>query len=278
MPDRAQLLRGQTPQAFYYRDIIDAYLNPVISDIPPTDDIRLMYNKKLPCKCVDGSEFNIKITTLSDLYLAERISQSLNNASAEHVDLTGKKCLVVGGTGGIGKAIIEVFEEQGAKVISVGSQDLDLREFDKYEEFFRKIRSEFGMVDILVNAAGILIKRPLINMDFDSIDKMLDINLKAPIVLTRCAIRTLMKKGGRIFHIGSSSWSRGRQEYAVYSASKAALVNFIQAMSEELATLDIKINCVNPPRTNTPMRRKAFGRRHNDARILRTLQKNWQIL
>ena len=67
-----------------------------------------------------------------------------------------------------------------------------------------------------------------------------------------------MKRGSSIFHIGSSSWSLGRKEYATYSSAKAGLVNFVQAMAEEVLPLGIRINCINPPRTNTEMRRRNF--------------------
>lgn len=258
MPDRTMIKRGQTPQAFYYKDILDAYKNSVDPNIPFTDDIRLLFNKNIPCKCIIGSEYNIKITTMADLYLAERIAQRLSLAKQAPIDLTGKKCLVFGGTGGIGSAIVDVFRENGAKVIAIGTKDFDLRNYDGYYKYFNKLRSEYGMMDILVIASGVLNKGYLINLDYPTIDKMIDINLKAPIEITRVSVSTIMREGGRIFHIGSSSWSFGRKEYSIYSATKAGIVNFIQAMAEELAPINIKINCINPPRTNTKMRSKAF--------------------
>jgi 2-C-methyl-D-erythritol 4-phosphate cytidylyltransferase len=258
MPDRNLLRRGQTPQAFLYKEIMEAYKNPVITDIAPTDDIRYIFNKGIPCKCVNGSEFNIKVTNTADLYLAERIAQTLNRAVPTSVDLTGKKCLLFGATGGIGKAIHAALVEQGARVLGVGSQDLNLLDFESYEEFFHGVRNKFGWIDILINAAGLLERKPLVNMSFTIMSNMIDINLKAPIEITRIAVRTVLKKGSSIFHIGSSSWSLGRKAYAPYSSAKAALVNFVQAMSEELLPLGISINCINPPRTNTEMRRRNF--------------------
>lgn len=258
MPDRRFLYRGQTPQAFSFKKILEAYMNPVESDIPPTDDIRYLFNKGVQCYCVDGSEFNIKITNTADLYLGERIAQKLQQIVPNSVDLTGKKSLVVGATGGIGRAIVKGLEEQGARVLGVGSKDLDLTDFISYEKFFHEVRNRFGWVDLLINASGYLQKGPLMNMSFDTIKKMIDLNLKVPIEITRIALKTILKKGSSIFHIGSSSWSLGRKEYATYSSAKSGLVNFVQAMSEELLPLGIRINCINPPRTNTEMRRRNF--------------------
>lgn len=258
MPDRRFLYRGQTPQAFSFKKILEAYMNPVESDIPPTDDIRYLFNKGIPCYCVDGSEFNIKITNTADLYLGERIAQKLQQIVPDSVDLTGKRSLVIGATGGIGRAIVKGLEEQGARVLGVGSKDLDLTDFISYENFFHDVRNKFGWVDLLINAAGFLQKGPLMNMSFDTIRKMIDLNLQVPIEITRIALKTILKKGSSIFHIGSSSWSLGRKEYATYSSAKSGLVNFVQAMSEELLPLGISINCINPPRTNTEMRRRNF--------------------
>ncbi len=258
MPDRRFLFRGQTPQAFHYKDIFDAYVNPAKSDIPPTDDIRYIYNKGGPCFCVDGSDFNIKVTTTSDLYLAERIAQNVYQTVPETIELTGKKVLVIGASGGIGESIAEVLEEKGARVMGVGSQEFDLLDFDKYESFFHRVRNDFGFVDMLINSAGYLEKRLLMDMNFEQLRNIIDINLTAPCELTKVALRTVLKKGSSIFHIGSSSWSLGRKEYAAYSSAKAGLVNFVQAMAEELLPLGININCINPPRTNTKMRHKNF--------------------
>jgi len=258
MPDRRFLFRGQTPQAFQYKAILDAYINPAESKIPPTDDIRYLFNKGIPCYCVEGSDFNIKVTTISDLYLAERIAQKMYQAVPETIELTGKKVLVIGATGGIGKAIAEVLEEKGARVRGVGSGDFNLLNFNKYEEFFHSIRNDFGFVDILINSAGYLEKRLLIDTNFETIKNIIDINLTAPFELTKVAVRTILKEGSSIFHIGSSSWSLGRKEYAAYSSAKAGLVNFVQAMAEELLPLGISINCINPPRTNTKMRQINF--------------------
>ncbi|MBU1341592.1 MAG: 2-C-methyl-D-erythritol 4-phosphate cytidylyltransferase [Proteobacteria bacterium] len=258
MPDRRYLYRGQTPQAFKFKDIFDAYNEPANSDIPPTDDMRYIFNKGLPCHTVEGSEFNIKITNTADLYLAERIAQKIFRVNPNEVDLTGKKCLVFGSSGGIGGEIVQLLEEKGARVLGVGSKEFDLQRFNDYESFFQGVKNDFGWIDILINAAGVLEKEMLVNMNDNSVSKMIDINYKAPIEITRYAVRYLLKNGSSIFHLGSSSWSRGRKSYAIYSSAKAALVNFVQAMSEELEPLGININCINPPRTNTKMRQKNF--------------------
>jgi len=277
MPDRKYLYRGQTPQAFRFKDILEAYLSPAESDIQPTDDIRYLFNKGVPCYCVDGSEFNIKVTNTADLYLAERIAQKLQQIVPDSIDLTGKRSLIIGATGGIGSAIVHCLEEQGARVLGVGSKDFDLFDFDLYEQFFNNVRNTFGWVDILINSAGFLERGMLMNTNSDTVAKMIDMNLKVPIEVTRIAIRTILRGGSSIFHIGSSSWSLGRKEYAAYSSAKAGLVNFVQAMAEELLPLGIRINCINPPRTNTEMRRRNFPG-EDPATLLAPEIVAWEIL
>lgn len=258
MPDRSNLYRGQTPQAFRYDVILNAYLNPEPTAIQTTDDIRVVYNKNIPCYCVNGSEYNIKITTNADLYMAERIAQAISSSYNKTHVLEGKRAVVFGAGGGIGKAVCDVMEGKDIIVHRVMRNELDFIDFDSYDNYFTELRTKVGFIDLLINAVGCFARKPLLNCDQKTINNIIDVNLKAPILLTKIAVKSILREGSMILHVGSSSWSRGRDNYSVYSASKAGLVNFIQAMSEELAPLKIKINCVNPPRTNTAMRRKNF--------------------
>ena len=73
------------------------------------------------------------------------------------------------------------------------------------------------------------------------------------------AHKYLKRNGGMILQFTSSSYTRGRAFYSLYSSSKAAVVNFIQAIAEEWAVDGVNINCINPQRTKTPMRIKNFG-------------------
>ena len=59
--------------------------------------------------------------------------------------------------------------------------------------------------------------------------------------------------------VSSSSYTRGRMNYSIYSSTKCATVNFVQALAEEWGGLGVRVNCVNPERTKTPMRTKNFG-------------------
>lgn len=68
-----------------------------------------------------------------------------------------------------------------------------------------------------------------------------------------------MKSHGSLLHFTSSSYTMGRAFYCLYSSTKAAVVNFVQALAEEWEGENIRVNCINPQRTHTPMRTVAFG-------------------
>jgi 2-C-methyl-D-erythritol 4-phosphate cytidylyltransferase len=89
--------------------------------------------------------------------------------------------------------------------------------------------------------------------------ELIDTNYKGMINVTLNAVKYLKESRGQILHFTSSSYTRGRAMYAMYSSAKSAIVNFVQAVSEEWKEYGIRINCINPERTKTPMREKNFG-------------------
>ena len=96
-------------------------------------------------------------------------------------------------------------------------------------------------------------------MSNDDINDMIAVNYTAPVNITKIAINYLKESKGSIVLFTSSSYTRGRAMYSIYSSTKAAIVNFVQAISEEYNDFGIKINVINPERTDTPMRRNNFG-------------------
>ena len=116
-----------------------------------------------------------------------------------------------------------------------------------------------GHIDVVVNTAGILIKESLASMNIDSIRTSIDVNLFGVINVAREAFPYLKESKGSLLFYTSSSYTRGRMMYSIYSATKAAIVNFVQAMAEEWHDFGIRVNCVNPERTKTPMRIQNFG-------------------
>jgi 2-C-methyl-D-erythritol 4-phosphate cytidylyltransferase len=99
----------------------------------------------------------------------------------------------------------------------------------------------------------------LAETDTATIEEALRVNYLAPVQIARAAHKYLAESHGQLLLYTSSSYTRGRAEYSLYSSTKAAMVNLTQALADEWAADGIRVNCVNPERTATPMRTKAFG-------------------
>jgi ribitol-5-phosphate 2-dehydrogenase (NADP+) / D-ribitol-5-phosphate cytidylyltransferase len=111
----------------------------------------------------------------------------------------------------------------------------------------------------VVVTAGVLRMGALAEMDEQTIEQMFQVNLMAPVTIARQALPYLRQTRGQLLLYTSSSYTRGRARYALYSATKAAVVNLTQALADEWSELGVRVNCVNPERTATPMRTRAFG-------------------
>ena len=86
-----------------------------------------------------------------------------------------------------------------------------------------------------------------------------EVNYIAPILIAQAFYPHLRETGGSLLLFTSSSYTRGRSGYSLYSSAKAATVNLTQALADEWASDGVRVNCINPERTATPMRTKAFG-------------------
>ena len=247
MPNRDYMFQGQTPQAFKFNIIKKAH-NEISGET--TDDIRLTKQLGIDCFTVPGSEYNFKITTQQDIYLAERISQIQNKLIESDQNFINKKILIFGGTGGIGSAIGDLLIGFGANVTKLGSE-IQLKNRELPKRFFDK------NWDIIIHSAGLFIRKPFDKSNIDEWDDIMSINLRSAYLIGQLAQKTMRDNGWLVF-IGSSSSNRGRKEQSIYAASKAALNNLTQSLSEEFKHLGIRVNCINPPRTDTPMRDKAF--------------------
>jgi NAD(P)-dependent dehydrogenase (short-subunit alcohol dehydrogenase family) len=100
---------------------------------------------------------------------------------------------------------------------------------------------------------------------------MLHTNLKGALIIAQEAFSVMQQQGGSIALFTSSSYTRGRAFSTVYSATKAAIVNLVQGLSDEFFSVNVRINAINPERTATPMRTENFG--NEPAELLLTADK-----
>lgn len=270
IPKRNYLMRGQTPQGFHKDLIRKAYdLFFDTEGVEATDDCGIVtYFKLADVYVVDGEEKNIKITYREDAYLADKLfqinSMELINEQYHFTDiieqLKNKVGIVIGATSGIGKDVCRLLEENNGKIYGFSRQNgVDVTVPSQIENAFKEVYEKEGRIDYVINTAGLLNICKLENLSYDDIFNITNINYLGSVNVTKAAIPYLKETKGSVILFTSSSYTRGRAMYSIYSSTKAAIVNFAQAMSEELFQDDVRINVINPERTDTPMRRKNFG-------------------
>ncbi|HPU12267.1 MAG TPA: bifunctional cytidylyltransferase/SDR family oxidoreductase [Aeromicrobium sp.] len=267
---RDLLRRGQTPQAFRASVIRRAYeLAWQDPDFTATDDctVVLRYCPDVPIAVVQGHERNMKVTEPIDVYIADKLFQLASAETPEELDdeqyreaLAGKTMVVFGGSYGIGGDIASLAESYGAKVFSFSRSSTGTH-VDRREDIVaaaRQVMAETGRVDFVVNTAGVLPIGDLADTTEETIWAATEINYLAPIFIAQQFQPLLAESNGSLLLFTSSSYTRGRKGYSLYSSAKAATVNLTQALADEWAG-EVRVNCVNPERTGTPMRTKAFG-------------------
>ena len=187
-------------------------------------------------------------------------------------DLTGKKALITGATGGIGLAIVTMLHGAGATVALSGTrkEKLDeivatlgerafavpanLSDMESVDALPKAAIEAMGGLDILVNNAGITRDNLAMRMKDDEWDDVLNVNLKASFKLSKAVLRPMMKaRHGRIINITSVVGTTGNAGQVNYAASKAGTVGMSKSMAQEVASRGITVNCVAPGFIATPM-------------------------
>ena len=267
IPDRSVLRRGQTPQAFRLGTIRRAYELAAGDDtFRATDDCGVVfkYLPDVPIFVVDGTAENMKVTEPIDVHIADKLFQLQSaslTADRELPDLSGRVIVVFGGSYGIGASIVRLGTQAGAEMheFSRSTTKTDVRSRGQVKKALKSVYEQAGRVDAVVMTAGILQVGPLTRTKTKQIEAGIETNFLAPVIVARAAHKYLKLTGGQVLLFTSSSHTRGRANYGVYSASKAAIVNLTQSLAEEWADDGVKINCISPQRTHTPMRTRAFG-------------------
>lgn len=268
IPNRAKLMRGQTPQGFRLSLIREAYLMAFNDpDFKSTDDCGVVkkYLPQEPIYIVRGEEANMKLTYKEDLYLLDKLfqlrSSEMKNQHSGNPDvLRGKVLVVFGGSYGIGESVLALAARYGMKAFSFSrSSGVDICCREQVAAALKRVAAEAGAIDYIINTAAILKKEPLINMEAADIEESIRTNYLGVIHVALEGFQYLKETEGHLIFFTSSSYTRGRAFYSLYSSSKAAVVNFVQAIAQEWDKFGIKVNCINPERTRTPMRSRNFG-------------------
>ena len=187
-------------------------------------------------------------------------------------DLSGKRALVTGATGGIGGAIARALHAQGATVAISGTRraaldelaaslgervhlvEANLSDKDSVEALVPAAEAAMEGLDILVNNAGVTRDNLFLRMKDEEWDQVIAVNLTAAFRLSRAAVKGMMRRRfGRIVNIGSVVGSTGNPGQGNYAASKAGLIGMTKALAAEVASRSITVNCVAPGFIASPM-------------------------
>src|SRR5919112_1689656 len=246
IPERSRLRRGQTPQGFRLSTIRRAYqVAAEDPDFRATDDcgVVLRYLPEVPIYVVAGDEQNMKVTYPLDLFLADKLFQLASHLARPRTPDELRAML----------AGCRVFR------FSRSATATHVEEAATVERALEQVAAETGRIDAVVLSAAQLLKGKLSTMSDEQVIDQIRINYLGPVTVARASERYLRDSGGHLVLFTSSSYTRGRADYALYSSTKAAVVNLAQALADEWSTEGIHVNVINPERTRTPMRLQAFG-------------------
>ena len=187
-------------------------------------------------------------------------------------DLKGKKALITGASGGIGKEITRTLDSFGAEICISGrnSEELnslnnkvnqeckiitcDLTKDNDITNLVKGAEEELGQIDILVNNAGKTKDNIFLRMSDEEWDQVLKVNLYSTFKILKLATKGMVKrKYGRIINITSVVGVTGGPGQVNYSSSKAGLIGMTKSLSQELASRNITVNCIAPGFIDTPM-------------------------
>ncbi|TVQ13090.1 MAG: SDR family oxidoreductase [Balneolaceae bacterium] len=178
--------------------------------------------------------------------------------------LDQKRCIVTGGSAGIGKAIVQRFLNEGARVMvgDLNPPDFDGTEYvmtdvgdpDSVRQLVEKATALFGGLDVMVNNAGIGMAGTVTDTEPDDFDRMVRVNLKGVFLGLKYAVQAMQKQqsGGSVINMSSIGGLAGLYERAAYCATKGGVTALTKAAAIDHAKEGIRINAIAPGTVNTP--------------------------
>lgn len=179
--------------------------------------------------------------------------------------LQGSTALVVGGGGGIGRAIACAFRQQAARVVvadrpdALGANeesavDIDVTDLDSVRRAVDRTEREFGAIDVVVNAAGVASERHWHELDVAEWERVLAINLTGTYLVCKEVVpRMVGRRKGRVINIASQLAIKGAAGLAHYCASKAGVIGLTKALALEVGPHGVLVNVIAPGPIDTPM-------------------------
>src|SRR5215510_8221190 len=177
------------------------------------------------------------------------------------MEFNGKVAIVTGSTSGIGMATARKFAEQGGKVAAAGRKKdilskiagpkiktyaVDLLDERETGGFVQSVLRDFGGIDVLVNAAGIIANGTIENTTLADYDLMMNINVRSVFQLTQLALPSIIERKGNIVNVSSVTELRAFPNVFAYCISKAAVDQLTRCAALELAPKGVRVNAINP--------------------------------
>jgi NAD(P)-dependent dehydrogenase (short-subunit alcohol dehydrogenase family) len=199
-----------------------------------------------------------------------------NLKAGKLLSLEGKTAVVSGASSGIGRASARLFALMGARAalldIDPRGEELvqelnggqsrakfyscDVSSDPDCREAAECIKKDFGRIDILLNNAGLIHRKNVLELSEGEWDREISVNLKSVYILSRRILPFMIEQGGGCIVNVSSGWGlKGGPKAAAYCASKAAIVNLTRSMAIDFGPNNIRVNCICPGDTDTPLLR-----------------------
>ena len=196
-------------------------------------------------------------------------------------DFTGKVAIVTGASTGIGRATAELLATRGARVAvfsrnasaleelverheaSMLAVSGDVADADAIERLFAETESRFGSCELLVNNAGMIDPKPLVDVEPDAWDRMFAVNVRGTYLACKRALPSMLaKKSGAIVNVASISGVVGPEKFpgfVSYCASKAAVISLTESLAVEVKPHGVRVNAISPGSVDTKMWADASG-------------------
>lgn len=210
--------------------------------------------------------------------------------------LAGKVAIITGAGAGIGRATALLFAKEGAKVVvadcnpQMGTETVSLIKQEGGEAIFvqvdvckaadaervaRTTVETYGKLDILVNNAGIYVQGSVVEMREEAWDRILDVNLKGVFLCSKYCIPEMIKGGGgSVVNIGSEAGIVGIQNQVAYNVSKSGVIALTKSTALDFAAHNVRVNCLCPGRTLTPLVEKVIAEAEDPASARRALEED----